>query len=69
MPSYSHCLECNRQLRDAVFCLRCGQSLCSWKCLGQHEGRHENARPQEPTKAEAQNQPPPHGPALKTPRL
>jgi hypothetical protein len=40
MSGFSHCLECGRKLRDAVFCPQCGGGLCSRECLAKHAERH-----------------------------
>ena len=37
MSKRSHCQQCGRRLRDAIFCPRCGQFLCSGPCLDEHE--------------------------------
>ena len=34
----NECSLCGRRLRDAVFCQRCGSSLCSWECYNKHRG-------------------------------
>ncbi len=40
MASRSHCEQCGRRMRDAVFCSRCRQFLCSGSCLDEHEEKH-----------------------------
>jgi hypothetical protein len=45
MLDFSFCQECQRRLRDAIFCPWCGQSSCSWKCHVQHVARHAGSFP------------------------
>jgi hypothetical protein len=45
MSSYSHCVECNRPLRNAFFCKHCGEAACSWDCYDKHRSRHAPVRP------------------------
>jgi hypothetical protein len=40
MSVFTHCHQCGRKLRDAVFCPRCGQCLCSFACLDEHVAQH-----------------------------
>ena len=44
MSNYSHCVECNRRLRNAFFCKHCEQAACSWNCYDKHRARHAPAR-------------------------
>ena len=39
MSAFSHCAECGRKLRDAVFCPGCRSVFCSWKCQLLHSKR------------------------------
>jgi uncharacterized membrane protein YvbJ len=43
MAAFSHCIQCGRRLRDAVFCPQCGMSACCWKCQAQHAVGHKNS--------------------------
>jgi hypothetical protein len=38
MDDSNQCSVCGRRLRNAVFCQRCGSSLCSWECYNKHRG-------------------------------
>ncbi len=40
MSYRTHCQQCGRRLRDAIFCPRCGQFLCSGLCLDEHVDKH-----------------------------
>jgi hypothetical protein len=40
MSEFTHCRECGRRLRDAIFCPRCRQWLCSGACLDEHGFQH-----------------------------
>lgn len=40
MSNRSHCQQCGQRLRDAIFCPRCGQFLCSGRCLDEHRSQH-----------------------------
>jgi hypothetical protein len=42
MSGFSHCVECDRRLRDAFFCPECGLSACCWHCLETHRARHRS---------------------------
>jgi hypothetical protein len=44
MSSYSHCVECNRRLRNAWFCPHCGEAACSWSCYDKHRSHHAPIR-------------------------
>ncbi len=44
MSSYSHCVECNRRLRNAFFCKHCDEAACSWHCYAKHRSRHAPVR-------------------------
>jgi hypothetical protein len=44
MSSYSHCVECNRRLRNAFFCKLCDTAACCWHCYDKHRVRHAPAR-------------------------
>ena len=44
MSSYSHCVECNRRLRNAFFCKHCDEAACSWHCYDKHHSRHAPVR-------------------------
>jgi hypothetical protein len=59
MSYRSHCQQCGRRLRDAIFCPRCGQFLCSWRCLDEHEEKHLRlaAGPQGPVETAAPDMP------------
>lgn len=41
MSPLSHYERCGRRLRDAIFCPRCGQCLCSFACLDVHIAGHQ----------------------------
>ena len=51
MPSFSHCVQCGRKIRDAFFCACCGWACCCVACRKEHLERH-NAGEQERQKAE-----------------
>lgn len=40
MGNFSHCQQCGRKLRDAIFCPRCSASLCSRRCFVAHLEQH-----------------------------
>jgi hypothetical protein len=40
MSYRTHCQQCGKRLRDAIFCPRCGQFLCSGTCLDDHAEKH-----------------------------
>ena len=40
MSAFSHCQQCGRRLRDAVFCPECSHSMCCCTCLDAHRAQH-----------------------------
>ncbi len=63
MSVFSHCQQCGRRLRDAIFCPGCGQCLCSFACLDEHIARHgaPTATPIDPIQPAIVIEPPPDG--------
>jgi hypothetical protein len=46
MTGFDRCHECDRKLEHVtLFCPRCGQPSCSWRCQSHHLERHGEARP------------------------
>ncbi len=63
MSVFSHCQQCGRRLRDAIFCPGCGQCLCSFACLDGHIAQHgaPTATPVDPIKSAVAIEPLPEG--------
>ena len=59
MSHCTHCQQCGRRLRDAIFCRRCGQFLCSGPCLDEHAENHlrTTSTPQGPVETAALDSP------------
>jgi hypothetical protein len=45
MLGFSHCADCERKLRDTLFCPDCRACLCCWSCLTRHRMNHNRPTP------------------------